>query len=186
VETVDQLDQGALDRLTSGLLEDGGKRGKPLSKDTVHSYVRAVRQFLKWAAKEGEAVKGTPQLPRLTRRVLDVLSREEIERLEDAAPTERAKLIIRLLADTGIRVGELCGLRPEDIVRSQDRRTFLKVRGKGSKERLAPLPAPPLVRRLDRLHRGRPRRRTATGCSSRCGAALMGTTRRSRRAGCFS
>jgi site-specific recombinase XerD len=86
VERVDQLDQRALDRFTSGLLEDGGKRGKPLSKDTVHSYVRAVRQFLKWAAKEGEAVKGTPQLPRLTRRVLDMLSREEIERLEDAAP----------------------------------------------------------------------------------------------------
>lgn len=155
VETVDQLDQRALDRFTSGLLEDGGKRGKPLSKDTVHSYVRAVRQFLKWAAKEGEPVKGTPQLPRLTRRVLDVLSREEIERLEDAAPTERDKLIIRLLADTGLRVGELCGLRPEDIVRSQDRRTFLKVRGKGSKERLVPL-APPLVRRLDRHQRGRP------------------------------
>src|SRR5207244_1613799 len=84
---------------------------------------------------------------------LDVLTRDEIERLEDAAPTERDKLIIRLLADTGIRVGELCGLRPEDIVRSQDRRTFLKVRGKGSKERLVPL-APPLVRRLDRLMRG--------------------------------
>jgi site-specific recombinase XerD len=154
VETVDQLDQRALDRFPSGLLEDGGKRGKLLSKDTVHSYVRAVRQFLKWAAKEGEAVKGRPQLPRLTRRVLDVLSREEIERLEDAAPTERDKLIIRLLADTGIRVGELCGLRPEDIVRSQDRRTFLKVREKGSKERLVPL-SPPLVRRLDRLQRGR-------------------------------
>ncbi|HEY2703181.1 MAG TPA: hypothetical protein VGL20_05775 [Candidatus Dormibacteraeota bacterium] len=40
IETVDQLDQRALDRFTSGLLEEGGKRGKPLSKDTVHSYVR--------------------------------------------------------------------------------------------------------------------------------------------------
>jgi site-specific recombinase XerD len=52
VQAVDELDQRALDRFTSGLLEDGGKRGKPLSKDTVHSYVRAVRQFLKCAAKE--------------------------------------------------------------------------------------------------------------------------------------
>jgi site-specific recombinase XerD len=90
VETVDQLDQRALDRFTFCLLKDGSKRGKPMSKDTVHSYVRTVRQFLKRAAKEAEAVKGTPQGPRLTRRVLDVLSREDIERLEDAAPTQWA------------------------------------------------------------------------------------------------
>jgi integrase len=39
--------------------------------------------------------------------VLDVLTREEIHRIEDAADTERDKLIVRVLADTGIRVGEL-------------------------------------------------------------------------------
>lgn len=87
--------------------------------------------------------------------VLDVLSREEITRLEMAAPTERDRMIIRLLADTGIRVGELCALRPADIMRVQDRRAFRKVRGKGSKERLVPLP-PPMVRRLDSYARTRP------------------------------
>ena len=36
--------------------------------------------------------------------------------MEAAAPAERDKLIIRVLADTGMRVGEVVGLRPEDIL----------------------------------------------------------------------
>lgn len=109
---VRQLDQRVLDRFTGALLDTVGKRGKPLAKDTVHSYVRGVRQFLAWCRKEGEAVAGQPQLPRLARRVLDVLSREEIGRLVDATPAERDQLIIRVLADTGIRGGSSAGSAP--------------------------------------------------------------------------
>jgi integrase len=36
-----------------------------------------------------------------------VLSRDEIRRLEDTANTERDKLVVRTLADTGLRLGEL-------------------------------------------------------------------------------
>jgi len=47
---------------------------------------------------------------------VDVLSREEIDRLEDSARTERDKLIVRILADTGIRVVELIKLRTTDLI----------------------------------------------------------------------
>lgn len=152
---VEQLTQRVLDRFTSDLLETPSKRGKQLSRHTVHHYVRVVRQFLAWCRVEGETVNGKPQLPRLPQRVVEVLSREEIERLELAAPTERDKLIIRLLADTGIRVGELCSLEPANIISGSDRRAFLKIFGKGSKERLVPM-APQLARRLERYQRVRP------------------------------
>jgi site-specific recombinase XerD len=155
IESLEQLDQRALDRFTSDLLEIPGKRGQLLSRHTVHQYVRVIRQFLKWCRKEGEDVHGNPQLPRLPQPIIDVLTREEIDQLETAVPTERDKLIIRLLADTGIRVGELCGLEGDDIITAQDRRSFLKIRGKGSKERLVPL-TPPLIRRIDRYRRARP------------------------------
>ena len=155
VTTIAQLDQRALDRFTGDLLNRPGKHGKPLSRFTVHHYVRSVRQFLAWCRVEGEKVAGKPQLPRLPQLVVEVLSRDEIDRLEASAPTERDKLIIRLLADTGIRVGELCGLEMEDIITAQDRKAFLKVRGKGSKERLVPL-SPSLLRRIDRYRRARP------------------------------
>jgi integrase len=78
-----------------------------------------------------------------------VLSREEITRLEDAAQNERDKLIIRVLADTGLRLGELLGLVPDDIRQEAGRRWYLKVKGKGDRERMVPI-APGLAGRLDR------------------------------------
>jgi integrase/recombinase XerD len=159
---VEQLTQRVLDRFTSDLLETPSKRGKRLSPNTVHHYVRVVRQFLAWCRVEGETVKGKPRLPRLPRRVLEILSRDEIERIESAAPTERDKLIVRLLADTGIRVGELCSLEPANVISGSDGRAFLKVFGKGAKERLVPM-APQLVRRLEQYQRVRPGDARGTG-----------------------
>jgi integrase/recombinase XerD len=155
ITEVGQLNQRALDRFTSGLLEHGGRSGRPLSKHSVHAYARAVRLLLTWARREGEEVSGLPQLPRLPRRVVEVLTRQEIRVMEDAAPSERDKLIVRLLADGGLRVGELVALRCDDILR-RDREAFLRVQGKGDKHRLVPV-APALVRRLERYIRsGRP------------------------------
>jgi integrase len=148
-----QVDRRLLDRLTTRLLDEGGRRG-PLSRYTVNSYVGSMNLFLNWASKEGELKPVKAQSPKLPRRLLDVLSRDEIQRLEDAALNERDKLIVRLLADTGIRVGELLGLRISDLA-ERERATYLRVRGKGDKERLVPLPR--LGRRLRRYaERGRP------------------------------
>jgi integrase len=67
----------------------------------------------------------------------------------DAADTERDKLVVRLLADTGIRLGELRALRPDDVP-VEGGKNVLKVRGKGGGERLVPL-SPSLARRLKRF-----------------------------------
>jgi integrase/recombinase XerD len=155
VAGIDHLTQPVLDQFTTDLLETPSKRGKRLSPHTVHHYVRVVRQFLAWCRVEGGTVNAKPLLPRLPERVLEVLSRDEIDRLELAAPTERDKLIIRFLADTGIRVGELCSLEPANIISGSDRRDFLKIFGKGSKERAVPI-APQLARRLERYQSIRP------------------------------
>jgi integrase/recombinase XerD len=150
----EQLDQRVFDRFTASLLDDTG-RAKPMSKDTVHSYVRPIRQCLGWARKQGDVrTAAQPQLPKLPRRVLDVLSRDEIARIEAAATTERDKLAIRLLADTGMRIEELCKLRIDDTSR-HDRGALLKVRGKGDKERLVPLRTE-LARRYERFAKSRP------------------------------
>ena len=155
IESVEDIDQRVLDRFSSHLLTEGGSLGRQLSRYSVHSYVRTVSQFLSWCREQGEEVHGKPQLPSRPRRVVDVLTRPEIEEMELAATSERDKLIVRVLADTGIRVGELCALRPEDV-KVDGRRTYLKVLGKGSQERLVPL-APTLARRIERYVRGRPK-----------------------------
>lgn len=155
-----ELDGRAVDRFTSTLLQRPRQRpdGRPLSRHSVHSYVRPVRQMLTWAASVGEQVTAKPQLPRTSLPPRDVLSREEIDRMEGAVPTERDKLIIRIFGDCGLRRDELTQLRPEDVVRS-GRQAYLRVLGKRSRIRDVPLP-PTLLRRLERLIASRPAERT--------------------------
>jgi integrase len=88
-------------------------------------------------------------LPRRERRIRDVLSREEIDQLEQAVRSERDKLIIRIFADCGLRLEELTRLHAGDIVRG-GRQAHLKVLGKRDRRRDVPL-TPTLLRRLDRL-----------------------------------
>ena len=149
------INQRVLDRLSSHLLDDGGARGQ-LSRHSVHSYLRAIAQWVRWARADGEITSNAkPQLPKLPHRVLDVLSREQIRAMEDAAATERDKLIVRVLADTGLRLSELLGLTRADLI-EQGRDRYLKVSGKGSRERLVPV-QPALYSRLRRyVERGRP------------------------------
>jgi len=134
-----ELDQAALNRLSSELLN------RKLSPNSVNSYLRAVRQLLNWAQRQGIAGTDRPQLARTRKKTLDTLTREEIQQLEDAAATERDKLIIRVLADTGMRLGELLSIRVKDLVQ-RDRNGFVRISGKTG-ERMPPL-RPSVYRRL--------------------------------------
>lgn len=157
IVAVRDLDGRALDRFTTSLLRRE-KDGHPISKHTVHSYVRPVRQMLTWAARVGEEVKAKPQLPRATKPVRDILSRDEIDTMERVVLTERDKLIVRILGDCGLRLWELTQLTPKAIVRS-GRQAHLRVLGKGGRVRDVPLP-PQLLRRIERHIDGRPLDRT--------------------------
>ena len=125
-----------------------------------------------WAqGEEAVAARVKVELPRREHKLVDTLERDEIQKLEDHAVSERDRLVIRLLADTGIRLGELLGLRHEDLI-EQGRERYLRVRGKGSRERLVPL-APGTFQRL---------RRYAERGGRRSGRIFL-TTRRSARTG---
>jgi site-specific recombinase XerD len=151
-----QLTPKLVGGFTSKLLEQGGKHGE-LSRASVRSYVRSVRVFLAWSASPegGKATVGaSPALPKRTKPMIDVLTRDEIQRMENAVATERDKLIIRVLADCGLRLGELLSLRVEDIQEIAKGRFAIRVHGKGSRDRLVPL-KPDLHRRLRRYLAGR-------------------------------
>jgi integrase/recombinase XerD len=151
----EQLSNRVMDRLSTELQSAPGRRGERLSKATIAAYMRTINIFLKWATDEGEPVKAKGQVPKIPKRLVEVLSREEIRHLEDAAQTERDRLIIRVLADTGIRVGELVGLTTSDLV-LQNRDRYLHIHGKGAKDRMVPI-KPELFMRLSRYaERGRP------------------------------
>ncbi len=169
IESPSELTNRHLNDLGAGHLDGTMSRSKRLiSKATVHSYMRAINSFLTWARAQGEGSAARGRLPSMRKRVLDTLTRDEIQAMEDAATTERDKLIVRVLADTGLRLGELLALRASDI-RAEGGKHLLKVPGreragrrsewvggKGDRERLVPL-SPSLARRLRRFaERGRP------------------------------
>jgi hypothetical protein len=91
------LDSRALNRFTSDLLEHGGKRG-PLSRHSVATYVRCANLFLRWCRQEGEIGEVQAHVPKVPQRALDVLTRDELDRMENVARTERDKVIVRLAA----------------------------------------------------------------------------------------
>ena len=128
------------------LMTNGGRRGEPLSKYSVRTYIRPIRFMLTWAENQGEDVQAKPAIPRVGKRFRDVPSRDETEQIESAANTERDKLIIRLFADCGLRLNELAQLRRRDI-RRIDNHAMLIIHGQG--DRRVPVP-PGLMRRLQR------------------------------------
>lgn len=146
-----QVSSRLLNDLGAGLLDGSLSRtGRPLSKATVHSYMRAVNTFVAWANEQaGEAITARAKLPTMARGVLDVLSRDEVAAMEDAASTERDKLIVRLLFETGMRLGELLALTGGDLQTTAGRAVLTVRHGKGDRGRLVPL-SPALARRVRR------------------------------------
>ncbi|MEP7104900.1 MAG: tyrosine-type recombinase/integrase [Chloroflexota bacterium] len=124
------VDARTLERFASELRERRQRDGRPLSENTVWTYLKSTNQYLAWAA--GEVEGGTAARVKLRKppgRKVDVLERDQIKALERAALTERDKVIIRLLADTGLRPGELASIHGGDLRRS-GRRHYVRVRGK--------------------------------------------------------
>ena len=76
-----------------------------------------MRVFLNGAKAQGETVAKVTLLDNES-PMIRPLTRDEIRRIENAADWELDRLIIRLLADTGIRVGELISLTTDDLCHS--------------------------------------------------------------------
>jgi integrase/recombinase XerD len=120
-----------------------GRRG--LSPATQSRRRSAVRQFYRFALAEGWRADDPSRrldAPRRGRSLPRVLTREEIEALLAAADALEGSARLRLTAlmelsyASGLRVSELLALRVEAVRRDP---AWLIVRGKGGKERLAPL-----------------------------------------------
>jgi integrase len=80
------------------------------------------------------------------KKLIAVLTRDEIRRIEEAAHTERDELVLRTLADTGVRLSELLGMRVQDV-EHDSHGWSLRVMGKGARERRVVI-APALGRRF--------------------------------------
>jgi len=114
------------------------ERHERVSTATQHTDLRIVRTFLNWLRAEGLVTGNCAErvkLGRLPQSIIPTFSREDIEGLLTLCPTNtflgtRNRLLVLLLLDTGMRIGEAQRLTWSDV--EQD---LIRVQGKGSKQR---------------------------------------------------
>ena len=134
-------------------LLDGGAQSA-----TAIARFKGVRQFAKWLVAEGE-LDADPLLgmnrPKDDRKLVKALTDEELRALIDACrgkslKDRRDEAIVRLMAETGVRAGELLALSVADV--DLNRGLAVVHRGKGGKGRVVPF-GPQTGAALDRYIR---------------------------------
>jgi integrase/recombinase XerD len=155
------LDRPTVDKFVAGLLDAGAE------PSTARSRQLAVRRFSAWLADEGEIP--ADQLTRLAPPKLDVkavdpLHDDQLRALLVACKgpefrDKRDEALIRFMAETGARAGEVLALTVADV----DLRTGVAVirRGKGGKARRVPF-GPRTGSAIDRYLRARRHHRLAS------------------------
>ena len=106
--------------------------------------ISGIKSFFKFLLID-EYIPADPseflESPKIGRHLPDVLTVEEIDRIVkciDLSQPEghRNKAMIETMYSCGLRVSELCGLKMNDLYMEEG---FLRVTGKGSKQRLVPM-----------------------------------------------
>lgn len=123
---------------------EGSLAEEGLAATTVRRRISAVRGYHKFLVREGLAA-GNPaeavDAPRAAERLPDVLSIEEVGRMLDTYIDERPsglrdRALLEVLYGCGLRASEICGLDLDNLYLDDG---FLRVFGKGAKERIVPI-----------------------------------------------
>ncbi|MBW3573787.1 MAG: tyrosine-type recombinase/integrase [Actinobacteria bacterium] len=135
------------------------------ARRTVARKASSLRRYFGWRARSGRAASDPStglSVPPGPGRLPRVLRADELASLLDAPPARldddpaavrrRDDAVLELLYGSGLRVGELCGLRPDDVRLDQ---LSIRVWGKGAKQRQVPLSRPAADAVAGWLDRGR-------------------------------
>jgi len=114
-----------------------------VSPRTQARTISGIKSFYKYLLIEGKIINDPTALlesPKIGRKLPDILSMEEIDTLINAidlnkSEGQRNKAMLETLYSCGLRVSELVNLKITNLFFEQG---FIKVEGKGEKERLVP------------------------------------------------
>lgn len=141
LSTVDVTD---VKKITSDMIVDYLADSAKLSKRSQARLLSSLRSYLGWCVLEG-TIEDNPcdmvDSPKLGRYLPDVLSEEEVVSIIESVDVstwqgKRDKAILELLYGCGIRVSEAVGLKISCLYFEEG---FVRVIGKGDKERLVPV-----------------------------------------------
>jgi integrase/recombinase XerC len=114
------------------------------SKSTIARKIATLRSFYKFLLKRGHTSSNpvlSVRTPKQEKKLPKFLEYEQVQKLLNTPPTNnwlgaRDRAILETLYSTGIRVSELAGLNMDDIDFLGE---VIHIRGKGKKERIAPI-----------------------------------------------
>ncbi|MEC4184612.1 site-specific tyrosine recombinase [Adlercreutzia sp. R21] len=115
-----------------------------LAVTTVRRRISAVRGYHRFLVRENLTAANpaeTVDIPKAAERLPDVLSIEEVGRMLDAYIDERPsglrdRALLEVLYGCGLRASEICALDMDNLYLDDG---FLRVFGKGAKERIVPI-----------------------------------------------
>lgn len=127
-----------------GGLASPDRPGGPLRSSTRRRKTAALRAFYRFCFGEGliePDIGAVLDLPRPGRHLPEVLTVDEVDRLLDAPDPARPegrrdRALLELVYAAGLRVGEATGLDRQDLSLEG---AFVRVVGKGDRERLVPI-----------------------------------------------
>lgn len=137
------------DKITSADLETFvyGQAGLGISRRSQSRLVSSLKSFFGFLEAENRITENPSEAlvsPKLSRHIPTVLSVEEIDRIMESvdlsAPEgHRNRAMLEVLYSCGLRVSELISLRISDFFPDEG---FVRVIGKGNKQRLVPIGEP--------------------------------------------
>ncbi len=135
------VEDATLDQISSFLSTLTDLHQSPASQARITS---AIKSFYAWLVLEKKINHNPTDLiesPKINRKVPEVMSFSEIEKIfmaiDLSEPTgTRNRAILETLYASGLRVSELCTLRISNYFPKEG---FIRVLGKGSKERIVPI-----------------------------------------------
>lgn len=115
-----------------------------ISARSLARTLSGLRSFYRFLLLEGEVENDPTELlegPKISRHIPDVLTVEEIDRMISCIDlskqeAQRNRAILEVLYSCGLRVSELCQLKLSSLYLDEG---FIRVEGKGNKERLVPI-----------------------------------------------
>ncbi len=115
-----------------------------ISARSTARILSGLRSFYRFLRLDGYIEHDPTELletPKIGKHLPEVLSVNEIDRIQDAIDLSqpeghRDRAIVEVLYSCGLRVSELCSLRISDLALDDG---YIRVQGKGSKQRLVPI-----------------------------------------------
>ncbi|WP_319548454.1 tyrosine-type recombinase/integrase [Desulfogranum marinum] len=132
-----------IQKVLNEMMGQTNNRGKPYSAQSIKHVFNIMRRLFNWAIQmdiyEGANPCKKVKPPKVNNQVTECLSKEEVDRLLKTVQiwgNRRAALIIHFALLTGLRQGEILGLRFADIDRNGG---FLKLEDPKGKPTVLPL-----------------------------------------------